>query len=85
MKVFIVNGITDCPACLRACALLMEKGKEYVFVEMDFSKSYRTRLKTKYKWKTFPLIVCRHDDEEEFIGGYDDLCYVIEKENAAPT
>ena len=36
-EIFIVYGITDCPACLRTQADLMERDKEYVFVETDFS------------------------------------------------
>ena len=54
MNTNIVYGITDCPACLRACADLMEADIEYVFAETDFSKSYREYLKDKYEWPTFP-------------------------------
>ena len=57
MNTYIVYGITDCPACLRACADLMEAELEYVFVETDFAKSYREHLKDKYEWPTFPIIV----------------------------
>ena len=46
--VYIIYGITDCPACLRACADLMEKSCEYVFVETDFAPSYRDSLKEEF-------------------------------------
>lgn len=38
-EIFIVYGITDCPACLRAQADLMQYDIEYAFVETDFSKN----------------------------------------------
>ena len=47
MNVYIVYGITDCPACLRACADLMEADIEYVFVETDFAKSYPYQINNK--------------------------------------
>jgi glutaredoxin len=73
MEVYIVYGITDCPACLRACADLMERSVEYAFVETDFSKSYRDALKREFNWSTFPMIVKVCGDEEEFIGGYNEM------------
>tara|TARA_B100000941_G_scaffold288839_1_gene266567 strand:+ start:1108 stop:1362 length:255 start_codon:yes stop_codon:yes gene_type:complete len=84
MEVYIVYGITDCPACLRACADLMERDFEYAFVETDFSKNYRDALKREFEWSTFPMIVKISEDNEEFIGGYDELCQVISC-NPAPT
>jgi len=57
--VYFVYGITDCPACLRACAALMEADLEYVFIETDFAKSYRKELQQQYEWHTFPIITCR--------------------------
>jgi glutaredoxin-related protein len=72
---YIVYGITDCPACLRACADLMElyPDKEYVFVETDFSKSYRNYLKDKYNWPTFPIVIQWFEHESVVIGGYEQL------------
>ena len=77
MEVYIVYGITDCPACLRTCADLMERNLEYAFVETDFSKSYRDALKKEFNWSTFPMIVKVSQDEEEFIGGYDEIRQAI--------
>ena len=75
--IYFVYGITDCPACLRACADLMEAELEYVFVETDFAKSYRTQLKKQHKRSTFPIIVRRNNGGAEtdtlIIGGYTDL------------
>jgi len=76
MQTYFIYGITDCPACLRACASLMEAGLEYVFVETDFAKSYRTYLKKQHRHSTFPIIVRRtppDNSETLIIGGYDEL------------
>ena len=86
--IFKVYGITDCPSCLRACADLMDlyPEQEYVFVETDFSKSYRKLLKEKFSWSTFPIITILNDEKnEELVGGYDDLCYLLDKENREDT
>ncbi len=82
MEIYIIYGITDCPACLRACADLMERDIEYAFVETDFSKSYRSALKNEFNWSTFPMVVKVSGDEEEFIGGYDELCHLISCDEA---
>ena len=71
--IYFVYGITDCPACLRSCALLMERGVDYVFIETDFARTYRDELKEEFDWPTFPMIVKICGDEEEFVGGYDEL------------
>jgi len=68
-----VYGISDCPACLRACADLMENDVEYVFVNCDFSKSYRNHIKDKFSWPTFPVITLFNGVEWALIGGSDDL------------
>lgn len=83
-EVYVVYGITDCPACLRACADLMESNIQYVFVETDFSKSYRNHLKKKLKWPTFPIVVRYFNSQEELVGGYDELRKILDKEPAAP-
>jgi len=63
----------------------MERDIEYAFVETDFSKSYRSALKNEFNWSTFPMVVKVFRDEEEFIGGYDELQIILKKDAAAPT
>jgi len=74
-RVFIVYGITDCPSCLRACADLMDNypSDEYVFASCDFSPLYRERLKEKYNWSTFPIIVESASQDDKLIGGHTEL------------
>ena len=73
--IYLVYGISDCPSCLRACADLMElyPAKEYVFIEADFSKSYREQIKEKYNWTTFPIVIQQLEHESVVIGGYEQL------------
>tara|TARA_B100000686_G_scaffold339677_1_gene414130 strand:+ start:527 stop:772 length:246 start_codon:yes stop_codon:yes gene_type:complete len=71
--IYFVYGITDCPACLRACADLMEADLEYVFVETDFSKTYRSQLKKQYRQSTFPIIIRKSGPETLIIGRHEDL------------
>ena len=86
MEIYLVYGITVCPACLRARADLMEKNKEYVFIETDFSATYRAAIQQEFEWFTFPIIVrIGVDTEEDLIGGYEDLKYVLEKGSRSPT
>lgn len=85
MEVYIIYGITDCPACLRACADLMDLELEYVFMETDFSPTYRKNLKKELKWSTFPIILKVTEDGESLVGGYDDLIYELTRESANPT
>ena len=82
MITYVVYGITDCPACLRACALLMERDLQYSFSQSDFSCDFRQHLKIKYDQKTFPIIIEvslseDYESTEKVIGGYDDLILML--------
>ena len=85
MEVYLIYGISDCPACLHAQAVLMELELEYVFVEMDFSKTYMKSIKKELEWSTFPMIVKVCGAGEELVGGYDDLLYILEKKIEGPS
>ena len=73
MRTYIVYGVSDCPSCLRACADLMDADVEFVFVEMDFSKSYREYIKNKFSWPTYPIIIRQSFNTTLTIGGHDQL------------
>jgi glutaredoxin len=68
-----VYGISDCPSCLRACADLMEKDMEYVFINCDFAKTYRNEIREQFNWSTFPIIIRETSQETLIIGGHDEL------------
>ena len=80
---YIVYGITDCPSCLIAQAKLMERDKEYVFVNTDFSKTYRNDIREKLNWPTFPIIVMIQDQNNTLIGGADELSVHLGKQLGA--
>lgn len=79
MEVYLIYGVSDCPACLHAQAVLMDLEIEYVFIEMDFSKSYRKSIKQEFEWSTYPIVVKLSDIGEELVGGYEDLLCALEK------
>ena len=78
---YMIYGVTDCPHCLRAQALCMEKGVEYVWVMLDWSKECREYIKDRWEWKTYPIVTKLtwigppHDPEytEDLVGGFDEL------------
>ena len=68
---YMIYGVSDCPHCLRAQALCMEKDIEYVWVNMDWSKDFREKKKKHFKWKTYPIITRLHPYVEDLVGGTD--------------
>lgn len=72
---FIIYGVTDCPHCLRAQALCMEKDVDYTWVMMDWSKEYRELVKGTFNWTTYPIItkLDYQSGDEELVGGFDEL------------
>ena len=76
---FVIYGVSDCPACLMACAAAMDYYPkcEYVFVNMDFGESYRSEIKQKYNHHTYPIIIFEENGCETLVGGYDELVSFI--------
>lgn len=62
----------------------MEKDIQYVFVQMDFSKSYRDSLKEEFLWDTFPIIIKLDASGEELIGGFHELYMDLECDDLSP-
>jgi glutaredoxin 3 len=65
----------ECPFCIKAKQLLIERGEQFMFCCLDESPELLEHLKQKYDWLTVPLIikVDTLTKEEEFIGGCSDL------------
>ena len=72
---FVIYGVTDCPHCLRAQALCMEKDADYTWVMMDWSKEYRELVKGTFNWTTYPIItkLDYKSGDENLVGGFDEL------------
>ena len=81
MEIYLVYGITDCPACLRAQAELMDRNIEYVFIQTDFSKEYRKAITEDFGWATFPIIVRCDPEGETLIGGHEQLWLHLETDD----
>ena len=82
MRYFEVYAWTECPFCVHAKELLIEKGEQFMFCCLDQSDVLLTFLKKKYDWETVPMIIEKNTDsnEERFIGGFTDLVkYLGEK------
>ena len=75
MKYFQIYAWSDCPFCSSACSLLSEKGEQYMFSCLDNSEQLLSHYKTKYSWKTVPIIVIKDTEtnDETLIGGFTDL------------
>jgi len=82
---FIVYGKIKCAYCDKAVSLLRSNGFDFEYHSMDSSLLELKYLSTIYNWKTVPLIIEKTDEQEFFIGGYDDLIkrmqVTISKEN----
>lgn len=59
---YIIHSTDNCPWCLRAKALLDHYGVEYT-----------VRTDKCDEWPTWPAIYRVEGDQEELIGGYDQL------------
>ncbi len=82
MRYFEIYAWTECPFCIHAKELLVERGEQFMFCCLDQSDILLKHLKTKYNWETVPMIIERYTDKNEFkfIGGFTDLAkYLGEK------
>ena len=80
-KYFHIYGTLECPYCLEAITILNSLGHEYILTILDQSKTFTAVIKTAYGHMTVPIIVyCNGLDEEEFIGGSDDLMKYLQKD-----
>jgi len=75
MRYFEIYAWTECPFCIHAKELLIEKGEQFMFCCMDSSDALLSFFKKKYDWNTVPMIIEKHTEknEEKFIGGFTDL------------
>ena len=81
MKTIKIYGVSDCPACLKAQALAMNKYPEceYVYISMDFAESFRDNIRDKFGYKSYPIITLDDGNEEILIGGSEQLQAFITK------
>ena len=82
MRYFEIYAWTDCPFCTHAKELLIEKEEQFLFCCIDQSDALLQHIKTKWGWKTVPMIIEKYTDSEDtkFIGGFSDLQKYLEEE-----
>jgi glutaredoxin len=81
MKVIKIYGVSDCPSCLQAQAVVMTHYPtvEYVYINMDFSKVFRDSIKEKYSYYYYPIIVLQQENNELLLGGTPQLQEYLEE------
>lgn len=79
---FMVLAWDECPFCIKAKALLLERGYEFEYIVLDHAPSLLKNYKSIYDNETVPIIVYHNieDSYEKVIGGYTDLVKYFEEE-----
>tara|TARA_R100001079_G_C4395132_1_gene128963 strand:+ start:183 stop:428 length:246 start_codon:yes stop_codon:yes gene_type:complete len=81
MSTIKIYGISDCPACLKAQAIAMNRYPdcEYIYINMDFAESFRNHLRDKFGYKSYPIVTIDDGSVEKLIGGSEQLQAFITK------
>ena len=84
---FKIYALRHCVFCKRAIEELRLRSLSFLYCPMDALATIPTisvtleMVKEKYDWPTVPIIVKVTNEDEEFIGGYNDLVeYLDDKE-----
>ena len=80
MEYYKIICWSECPFCLRAKTLLLDKGGQFEYCSIDHSRKLLDYYKLVYKHDTVPMVVKLNteDENEEFIGGYTELKKLFE-------
>lgn len=74
MKYFKVICWTDCPFCIKAKDLLIEKNKQFEYCSIDHSSELLAYYKTIYNHNTVPIVIIKEEGvDDKLIGGYTEL------------
>ena len=75
MEYYKIICWSECPFCLKAKSLLIDKGEQFEYSSVDHSRKLLDYYKKIYKHETVPMIVKLNteSDNEKFIGGYTEL------------
>jgi glutaredoxin len=75
MKHYTIYAWGECPFCVKAKALLLEKGFEVQYVILDHAPELLKYYKSTYNMGTVPIVRLVDGDLqiEKTIGGYTDL------------
>ena len=75
MEYYKIICWSECPFCLRAKTLLLDKGLPFEYCSIDHSRKLLDYYKKIYKQDTVPMVIKMNtgDEDEQFIGGYTEL------------
>lgn len=80
MRYFKIICWSECPFCLRAKNLLIQRGEQFEYCSVDQSPELLERYKTIYSHKTVPIIVLKEEGvDDKLIGGYTELVAFYER------
>lgn len=81
MEYYKIICWSECPFCIRAKNLLIEKGEQFEYCSVDHSNKLLNNYKKLYNHKTVPMVVKLNteSDNEQFIGGYSELKELLER------
>jgi len=82
MRYFEIYAWTECPYCINAKELLTARQEQFIFCCIDQSDVLLEHIKTKWNWRTVPLILEKNtsNDEVKFVGGWTDLKKYLEEQ-----
>ena len=80
MEYYKIICWSECPFCLKAKSLMIEKGFQFEYCSVDHSRKLLEYYKMIYKHDTVPMIikVNTENNNEEFIGGFSELSKLLE-------
>ena len=75
MEYYKIICWSECPFCLRAKTLLLDKGLQFEYCSIDHSRKLLDYYEKIYKQDTVPMVIKMNtgDENEQFIGGYTEL------------
>jgi len=81
MEYYKIICWSECPFCIKAKALLIEKGVQFEYCSIDHSRELLDYYKKIYKHDTVPMVVKikTWSNDDEFIGGYTELKEFLER------
>jgi glutaredoxin 3 len=80
MKHYKIICWTECPFCIKAKNLLIEKNEQFEYCSIDHSPELLNYYKTIYSHSTVPIIIVKEDQmDDKLIGGYTELKQLYER------
>ena len=80
MRHFKIICWTECPFCIKAKNLLIDKKEQFEYCSIDHSSELLSHYKTIYSHSTVPIIVLKEDGlDDKLIGGYTELVKFYER------